>query len=50
MCGSFFGSFGLSFGETRWQVLHVPTRQGEEVMRAIRNAMEENQMQAMIRV
>jgi hypothetical protein len=32
------------------EVLHVPTRQGNEIMSMIRNAMEENQMQAMIRV
>ena len=30
------------------EILKVPPRQGEQIMSTIRNAMEENQMQAMV--
>ena len=32
------------------EVLHVAPRTGDEIMRTIRNAMEENQIQAMVRI
>ena len=32
------------------ETLHVAVRQGNEIMSTIRNAMEENQMQAMVKI